>query len=514
MTTPPTETPYFKLGEVCEFVGVQAHVLRYWETEFPMLAPSKDRSGKRIYSEGDVQVAKRIKELLYEEQFTIAGARKRLELELSNARLSQQELTATLLIADGDEELRILLAEYFRRLMFEVITASTPDGAIQVVRDRRPDLAIVDLSQSTEDQRRVIEKLSQQGIPVLVLSARDLLDDKADVFKAGASDFVAKPFSPRELEYRVQAILRRNTVNDLQKPTLLQNPPPVGKKTARDPYRIIGEVIKNRYELVEYAGGGGMGAVYRALDRGTRKKVAVKILKPDIAERDSEYNELFEKEVKAAENLFHPHIVQVFDSGNHDDLSFMVMEWVEGKCLEEVISNERLSIERIKLIFGEICDAISYAHDKRIIHLDIKPANIFLVDQTDGTDFVKVFDFGLARIITKESGTTVTRFRGTHQYCAPEQFGGRVSFRSDIYSLAATLYHLIAGVVPFSTTYIHAKIHPNLELPIIPSVTTYRNLPVRIDNVMSRALSKDPFSRQESAKQLFEEFSNAIDLND
>jgi serine/threonine-protein kinase len=124
-----------------------------------------------------------------------------------------------------------------------------------------------------------------------------------------------------------------------------------------------------------------------------------------------------------------------------------------------------------------------------------------------------VFDFGLARIITRESGTTVTRFRGTHQYCAPEQFGGRVSHKSDIYSLAATLYHLISGVVPFSSTYIYAKIHPNLELPAIPSLTKYRNLPPRIDDVMSKALNKDPASRQKSAKQLFEEFSSAIDLN-
>jgi serine/threonine-protein kinase len=139
----------------------------------------------------------------------------------------------------------------------------------------------------------------------------------------------------------------------------------------------------------------------------------------------------------------------------------------------------------------------------------LKPANILFVQKERSRDFVKVIDFGLARVITKESGTTVTRFRGTHQYCAPEQFGGRVSKRSDIYSLGATLYYLISGVIPFGATYINAKLHKNLELPEIPSPTRQRGFHKRVDQVIMKALSKDPDARQQTVRQLFEEFQEA-----
>jgi hypothetical protein len=278
----------------------------------------------------------------------------------------------------------------------------------------------------------------------------------------------------------------------------------------RDPYRLTGTSLGGRYYLRGYAGGGGMGAVYHAVDTKQQKFVAVKLLKPDIVERSPEYVELFESETKNIQNLDHPHIVKVFDSGRYDEISYMVMEWIEGTSLEEVITKGQLSIERLSKIFEQICSAVATAHEKQIIHLDIKPANILLLKSAKPDDYVKVIDFGLSRVITREVGTTVTKFRGTDKYCAPEQFGGRVSHRSDIYSLGATLYHLICGVLPFGMSYINAKINPNLELPEIPSVTRQRDVPAGLDLVISKALSKDPKLRQGSALQLFEEFKSAL----
>ena len=274
----------------------------------------------------------------------------------------------------------------------------------------------------------------------------------------------------------------------------------------KDPYRRIGGQLAARYELLEYAGGGGMGAVYRARDLVGARMVAVKILKPDIAARNPEYVELFATEVRTAQELKHPHIVQILDSGTDEETPFMVMEWIEGKSIEDVVSTKMLSLRRVKHVFAQICSAVSCAHKSNIIHLDIKPANVLM--QT--VDFAKVIDFGLSRVISRESGTTVTKFRGTHQYCAPEQFGGKVSYRSDVYSLGATLYHLISGVVPFSTSYIHAKMYPNLELPQISSLTNYRDIPSAVDLVISKALNKEPQKRQESVDELFEEFSIAL----
>jgi serine/threonine protein kinase len=379
----PIPEKLFTAREVCDITGVQAHVLLYWETEFPMLEPQRNRAKQRTYRQRDVEMILRIRELLYEDQYTIAGARKILMKEVA-AEPANRELT-------------------------EVATG----------------------------------------------------------------------------------------------PTTQKN---------KDPYRLVGTIIDEKYKLLDYAGGGGMGAVYRARDLGNDRRglFAIKILKPDIVARNPEYAELFEREAANIQALNHPHIVKVFDSGNYEDLSYMVMEWVNGISIEDAMNQGLLSLERLTNVFGQVCDAVACAHENSIIHLDIKPANILLVTSAKPEDFVKVIDFGLSRVITRESGTTVTKFRGTDKYCAPEQFGGRVSHRSDIYSLGATLYHLITGVIPFGMSYINAKMHPNLELPPIPSVTRQREVPATIDQVISKALNRDPDQRQQSAKQLFEEFNEAL----
>jgi hypothetical protein len=293
------------------------------------------------------------------------------------------------------------------------------------------------------------------------------------------------------------------------KPTYKSSPLDTQFDKARDPYRIAGTVLNQRYELKRYAGSGGMGAVYQAIDNKNSNILAVKVLKPDLVAKNPEYIELFDKEVKAVQQLKHRNIVEVLDNGIDSEIAYMVMEWLEGKSLEDVIAEKQLPLSRIIRIFEQICSAVAYAHDKDIIHLDLKPSNILVSKSEQLEDFVKVIDFGLARVISKESGTTVTRFRGTHQYCAPEQFGGRVSKRSDIYSLGATLYYLISGVVPFGTSYINAKLHQNLELPDLPSPTRPHGFPPKIDQVIIKALSKEPNSRQQTVRQLFEEFHKA-----
>jgi serine/threonine protein kinase len=286
----------------------------------------------------------------------------------------------------------------------------------------------------------------------------------------------------------------------------------VAKTYTKDPYRLTGITLSGKYRLEEYAGGGGMGAVYRAIQLGSDEQVAIKILKPDVALRNPEYIELFEREVKVVQNLNHPHIVKLFDSGSDQGISYMVMEWLEGQTLESLLSNELLSINRIINIFRQIRDAFAAAHKNHIIHLDIKPANIFLLGNDSDEDFIKVIDFGMSRILSSESGTTVTRFLGTYQYCSPEHFGGKVSNRSDIYSLGATLYHMIAGTLPFGTSYINAKRNLNAEMPPIPSLRGLRSdLPLIVDQVIEKALSKRPADRQRSVEELFEEFYRAVD---
>jgi serine/threonine protein kinase len=295
-----------------------------------------------------------------------------------------------------------------------------------------------------------------------------------------------------------------------------QKPPSLARTTGKkgDPYRLVGETIGHKYHLEEYAGGGGMGAVYRCYDKDLAQVFALKILKPDIVVNNPLYAELFKREVEAARQLNHPHIVKLVDSGVDDNISFMVMEWLEGRTLDDVLQGERLEINRVVDIFNQICMAVARAHEKNIIHLDIKPANIFMVDHERSRDFIKVIDFGLARVLKSDSGTTVTRFRGTNQYCSPEHFGGKLTHRSDIYSLGVMLYQLLTGVLPFRASHINAKMHPNLEMPPITSVLRLRpDLPKTVETVIFRAISRNPNDRQQSVRQLYQEFSDSLNLS-
>jgi diguanylate cyclase (GGDEF)-like protein len=283
------------------------------------------------------------------------------------------------------------------------------------------------------------------------------------------------------------------------------------KIKVKDPYRLKGTLLADQYHLEDYLGGGGMGAVYLATQKDSDKLFAVKILKPDVAARSPEYIQLFEEEIAKASKLSHPNIVRIFDSGIEDDISFMVMELLEGQTLEDEVNQKgKLEIDIVKNIFRQICNAFIYAHSRNIIHLDITPRNIFILSVPKDGNFIKVIDFGLAKLLSSESGTTVTKFQGTHQYCSPEHFGGKFTHRSDIYSLGAVLYNLLTGVVPFGTSYIYAKMQ-NVELPPIPSILNQRkDLPEKINFVIQKALSKKPVDRQESVQQLLQEFEEAF----
>lgn len=419
----------------------------------------------------------------------------------------------SILVVDDEP---VNLAIITRRLEaegYDVTTAEDGGQAIVKIRERIPDLVILDIMLPVLDGLQTLRLIKEHkptvNTPVIILSALDDTETKVKALELGANDYITKPFRVEEFLARVKANIRPlvATAAATEMPEPIST---ISRPNKRDPYRLTGNMLSGRYSLTAYAGGGGMGAVYQAVDTKRQRVVAVKILKPDVVERSPEYAELFEKEVKNVQSLEHPHIVKVFDSGRDEEHSYMVMEWIEGMSLEDVITQGQLSIDRLTDIFAQICSAVAAAHEKNIIHLDIKPANILFLKSEKPGDFVKVIDFGLSRVITREAGTTVTKFRGTDKYCAPEQFGGRVSHRSDIYSLGATLYHMVCGVIPFGMSYINAKMHPNLELPEIPSVTRQREVSAEVDNVLKKALSREPNLRQQSALELFEEFSAAL----
>jgi len=261
-----------------------------------------------------------------------------------------------------------------------------------------------------------------------------------------------------------------------------------------------GRVLGERYQLEEELGSGGMATVYRGTDRVLGRTVAVKVLAPNYA-RDQAFVARFRREAQAAARMNHPGVVNVYDTGSDDGTHFIVMEYVQGRTLAEILKTEgRLMPDRAAEIGEDVAAALTFAHQQGIVHRDIKPANIMITTTGD----VKVMDFGIARAIT--SGDTLTQTAtvlGTATYLSPEQAQGEpVDARSDIYSLGVVLYEMFTGQPPFagdsavSVAYKHVREEPTLPTQLDSTI------PVGLEAVTLKALAKNPANRYQSAEEL------------
>src|SRR5215207_848017 len=259
----------------------------------------------------------------------------------------------------------------------------------------------------------------------------------------------------------------------------------------------ITRVFANRYELREEIGRGGMADVYLAHDRLLDRRVAVKVLLPESAS-DATNIERFRRKARAAAGLSHPHIVSVYAWGEEDGASFIVMEYVPGQTLREIIqSHGRLGPMDAARIAAEIADALSFAHANGVVHRDVKPANVLITPQGQ----VKVADFGIARAETGEPLTKTGAVLGTATYFSPEQAQGfPLDGRSDVYALGVVLYEMLTGEAPFtasspvSVAYKHVR-----ETPAAPS-TLVPDLPPAMDRIVLTAMAKDVDERYPSAQ--------------
>jgi len=256
-----------------------------------------------------------------------------------------------------------------------------------------------------------------------------------------------------------------------------------------------------RYRIGEMIGTGGMADVYIGEDSRLSRKVAVKVLRSDLA-RDPSFLARFRKEALAAAGLNHPGIVAVYDSGEDGANSYIVMELVKGETLREVLrSGKPLPTERALEIISGVLEALTYSHENGIIHRDIKPGNIML---TEGGD-VKVMDFGIARAMDDIGATMTNTWNvvGTAQYLSPEQATGENSdLRSDIYSVGCLLFELLTGRPPFTgdTPIAIAYQHVSAHLPVASEINT--DLDSNIDTLLSIALAKNPADRYQSAEAM------------
>ncbi|MBE5816608.1 MAG: Stk1 family PASTA domain-containing Ser/Thr kinase [Clostridiales bacterium] len=264
-------------------------------------------------------------------------------------------------------------------------------------------------------------------------------------------------------------------------------------------------VLKNRYEIIEKIGSGGMSIVYKAFDRNTGKEVAVKMLRQELTE-DKQLLRRFEREVKAIASLSHPNIVQFIDSGESDTNKYFVLEYVNGITLKEYIDAEgKIPPKEAAKIALKVALALQYAHSKGIVHRDVKPQNILL--GTDGT--VRLTDFGIARTLDQNSTRTTQYGKdmlGTVYYISPEQVQAKeVDGRTDIYSLGVVLYEMVTGKVPFvgDSSVNVAMQHVNKKPEAISSLVG--GIPSSFENIVNKAMAKKLVNRYSNVAAVIED---------
>ncbi|OLF89532.1 Stk1 family PASTA domain-containing Ser/Thr kinase [Bacillus licheniformis] len=271
---------------------------------------------------------------------------------------------------------------------------------------------------------------------------------------------------------------------------------------------LIGRRISGRYEILRAIGGGGMANVYLALDIILDREVAIKVLRFDFV-HDADFIRRFRREAQSAASLDHPNIVSIYDVGEEDDIYYIVMEYVEGMTLKEYINRTGpLHPKEAVQIMEQIVSAIAHAHDNQIVHRDIKPHNILI----DHMGHIKVTDFGIAMALSSTTITHTNSVLGSVHYLSPEQArGGLSTKKSDIYSLGIVLFELLTARMPFegeSAVSIALK-HLQSETPSVkrwnPAV------PQSIENVVLKAMAKDPFHRYEAAEEMENDLKTAFD---
>jgi eukaryotic-like serine/threonine-protein kinase len=273
----------------------------------------------------------------------------------------------------------------------------------------------------------------------------------------------------------------------------------VGTMDRFDGQAVGPRMLAGRYEVGRLLGTGGMAEVYEGHDRLLARRVAIKILLAQYA-HDPAFLARFRREAQAAASLSHPNIVGVFDTGSEGDTWFIVMEYIDGRTLKDIIRAEgALYWTRAAEVAADVAGALAVAHARGIVHRDVKPGNVMLT--TEGK--VKVMDFGIARATAVPSITQTSAVVGTAQYIAPEQAQGlEVDARSDVYSLGCCLYEMVTGQVPFTgptpvaIAYRHVREDPTPPRALNPDV------PVPLERVCLKAMAKRPEDRYQTAAEM------------
>ncbi len=343
----------------------------------------------------------------------------------------------SLICADDDAYIREIYRGILRQRGYKVRLCSNGIEALKSFRKKPVDMLILDVDMPEKNGIEVCRELRQAAdgydVPIIIVSGRDGEEDIVRGLAAGADDYIVKSFRPAELLAKISAILRKRE-----------------SKSANSGI-TIGSVFAGRYKLLDKIGEGGFGSVYLANDvhEQAEQKVSLKIFESALGDGNNDrFLSYFLREAYGLSKLDHPNIVKLINFGHDNLLYYLVMEFVEGQNLMEVVERQgRLSNGATISIAYQMAQALCYMDGEKLIHRDVTPRNIIL----DFNGQVKLVDFGLAKNIQDSSITTSTEFKGTPHFISPECIAGSraMDMQSDIFSLAATLYMVATGNLPF-----------------------------------------------------------------
>jgi eukaryotic-like serine/threonine-protein kinase len=255
-----------------------------------------------------------------------------------------------------------------------------------------------------------------------------------------------------------------------------------------------------RYRILSELGRGAMGVVYKAQDEQLARTVAIKTIRISAdADEAGEYLARFRQEAKAVGGLNHPGIITVFDAGRENDIAYMAMEVLEGVELRDLMSQSRLPLALIVDLAAQIAEALAFAHERGVVHRDIKPGNIMVL----AGNRTKIMDFGIARVRVSELKTQTGMLLGSPKYMSPEQVLGRgIDQRSDIFSLGTMLYEMLVGITPFSGADLNQLMFQVVNGELAPPSRSNPLVPADLDAIVAKALEKNPDNRYQDAGEM------------
>ena len=269
-----------------------------------------------------------------------------------------------------------------------------------------------------------------------------------------------------------------------------------------------GQKINDRYEVIKSIGEGGMANVYLAYDTILDRRVAIKVLRGDLS-NDEKFVRRFQREALSASSLNHPNIVEVYDVGEDNGQYYIVMEYIEGKHLKELLKKRgHLTITEVVDIMLQITDGMSVAHDSYIIHRDIKPQNIMILEN----GLVKITDFGIAMAMNETQLTQTNSVMGSVHYLPPEQANGKgATLQSDIYSMGILMYELLTGKLPYRGENAVEIALKHLKEPLPSIREEIPNIPNSIENIIKKATAKNIKNRYADAREMHEDLLTCLD---